>query len=185
MTTAPEDALPGYDGGPVDALLTAFRYARRHHPSTPYLGSTSLALIAESLLAQGTQFPNGTVRPADVPTWAGEVQKLLEEADQLAEMFAADSGTDRDHDRREAIDKELAGYAGTMLAAVDAAGYAVPATADVDEPDGLCGMVITLQGLGDFPCVRPDDGTAGSHDGDCVTQPELDGEWPPRSAATS
>lgn len=53
------------------------------------------------------------------------------------------------------------------------AGGSAPA-----HPAEQCGVIIQLQGLGDFPCVIPHDGTPGAHDGDCITQPEQDGTWP-------
>lgn len=45
--------------------------------------------------------------------------------------------------------------------------------------DETCGVVVHLQDLGDFPCVIEHDDDGG-HDGDCITQPELDGLWPAR-----
>lgn len=46
------------------------------------------------------------------------------------------------------------------------------------EPVSYCGVMVTLDGLGEFPCIVPDDGAPGSHSGGCVTAPEGAGLWP-------
>lgn len=116
---------------------------------------------------------------------AGEVPAPLGDVPPVwwSPMFGPiEESSDRNGDKYVGFSRQSFSWVGLAELPADAVRLVPAGSSAPADPAEQCGVIIQLQGLGDFPCVIPHDGTSGAHGGDCITQPERDGTWPPAGA---